>query len=497
MKKIHGFTLAELLIVLGITGVVAAVMLPLVNNLMPDKTKVAYLKVHDELKRNIQELASNSSLYPVCLENGDDTIGCQEHPLLNTSKPLIKKFESYTGDTKLCKLLAFSMDAEESCKAGDYTYTDTTFAQNLSFTTKNGMQWKIVPQERTIGEESASFQSDIYVDVDPSKKSKNCMYSSTCKQPDRFKFLVAADGSVIPADPMGLMYINTRKSFTKNKNEKTEGDVQNILVSELREFQFKPCTEGSAQIPNCQPGEVWDPTANACVPEGLKKYDVFKGICENIPPHTDFGGINSSDDENTIAHLRFAYEVLSKAYDTAVAKNGEPKTWGLGLVSNYATTQDFLNSQKMFNAMKDGLSIAKDCGGGTGCFASGTDTKWTGESTGQRSIDVAPHRYKIKTEDGMSMSFQAYNGDCKERRYMGNLAPGFGICGKIIVDVDGSNKGPSSFGKDLYTFMLTNDGIVLEGSKEFAYDGYSTCYSKGDWCSAYVLEQCNRNYLHQ
>lgn len=320
------------------------------------------------------------------------------------------------------------------------------------------------------------------------------MYSATCKHPDRFKFLVAADGSVIPADPHGLMYINTRKSFTKNKNEKTEGDVQTLLVSNLREFEFKPCTEAAALPPSCEPGEVWDPTANACVP---KKYDVFKGICENIPPHTDFGGIDTSDDENAIAYLRFAYEVLSKAYDTAVAKNGMPKTWGLGRVSDYATHQDFLNSQKMFNAMKDGLSIAQDCGGGTGCFSNGSDYKWTGESTGQRGIDIAPHRYKIKTKDGMSMAFHAYNGNCADRRYMGSLAPGFGICGKIFVDVDGPGKGTSTFGKDLYTFLLTNDGVVLEGSKEFAYDGYKACFQKGDWCSAWVLEQCNRNYLHQ
>lgn len=51
MKK--GFTLAELLIVLGITGIVAAVLLPAINNIMPDKTKIMYLKAYDELQRHI------------------------------------------------------------------------------------------------------------------------------------------------------------------------------------------------------------------------------------------------------------------------------------------------------------------------------------------------------------------------------------------------------------------------------------------------------------
>ena len=244
MKK--GFTLAELLIVLGITGITAAILLPAVNNLMPDKTKILYLKAYDELQQNIQSLASNSSLYPICLEQGDTTIGCQEHPLINTSKPLTKKFESYTGDTKLCKLLAFSMDAQESCKDESFTYNNSTFKSNLSFTTKNGMQWIVSPQARIIESDKATYQSDIYVDVDPSKKSKNCLYDSVnCKEPDRFKFLVAADGSVFPADPMGLMYVNTRKSYMKNKKQKAQGEVAALLTDELREFGYRPCEEGS------------------------------------------------------------------------------------------------------------------------------------------------------------------------------------------------------------------------------------------------------------
>ncbi len=265
MKK--GFTLAELLIVLGITGITAAILLPAVNNLMPDKTKIMYLKAYDELQRDIQSLVSNSSLYPSCLEENNTSIGCSEHPLINTSKPLTKKFQNIEGNTKLCKLLAFTMDTEESCQEGNYTYSDTTFNQNLSFTTKNGMQWKIVPQTRTIESDKAIYQSDVYVDVDPSKKSKNCLYDSvSCKEPDRFKFLVAADGSVIPADPMGLMYVNTRKSYLKNKGQKADGEVAVLLDDELRAFGYRPCGEITQEPPqNCEEGYVWDGTT--CSPQ--------------------------------------------------------------------------------------------------------------------------------------------------------------------------------------------------------------------------------------
>ena len=44
----RGFTLSELLIVLAVTGIVAAIILPVIDGLMPDKTKINYLKAIDE-----------------------------------------------------------------------------------------------------------------------------------------------------------------------------------------------------------------------------------------------------------------------------------------------------------------------------------------------------------------------------------------------------------------------------------------------------------------
>ncbi len=57
MKK-FGFTLMEVIIALGIVGVVAAISTPLLNNLIPDKDKIAVLKtykiigdINNEIKR--------------------------------------------------------------------------------------------------------------------------------------------------------------------------------------------------------------------------------------------------------------------------------------------------------------------------------------------------------------------------------------------------------------------------------------------------------------
>ena len=227
--KLRGFTLAELLIVLGITGVVAAVILPAINGLMPDKTKINYLKVYDELNNSIKALTADSTVFPVILKNGGQDIDVSKIPLLNDTKPLKSPFKDdskYSGDKKLCNLLAFSMGVNESCK-------DTSYPSTPSFTTSNGMEWWISQTKREITENKASYQTDIYVDVDSSKDSSNCMYGeSNCQNPDRFKFLLAADGTLVPADPVGLHYINTRKNFLKKKFN-VEGDVLASLADNL------------------------------------------------------------------------------------------------------------------------------------------------------------------------------------------------------------------------------------------------------------------------
>ena len=229
MKK-HGFTLAELLIVLGIAGVVAAVILPAINGLMPDKTKINYLKVYDELGKNIKALTSDSSIFPVLLKEGSTDIDVSRYPLVNNSQPLKAPFKDdtkYSGDNKLCNLLAHTFGAD-SCST-------TSYPDKSSFTTSNGMEWWISQTKREVdtAENKISYQTDIYVDVDSSKKSSNCMYGEDgCKNPDRFKFLLAADGRLVPADPVGVHYINTRKNLLKKKFE-AEGDVLASLDDDL------------------------------------------------------------------------------------------------------------------------------------------------------------------------------------------------------------------------------------------------------------------------
>ena len=51
--KNKAFTLAEILVTLGIIGIVVAVTLPLVNKAKPDNTKIMFLKTYQEMVKAI------------------------------------------------------------------------------------------------------------------------------------------------------------------------------------------------------------------------------------------------------------------------------------------------------------------------------------------------------------------------------------------------------------------------------------------------------------
>lgn len=220
MKNKHGFTLAEVLLTLGIIGVVAALTLPAANSLMPDQTKIMYLKAYDTVSETMKNLASNKKLFPVCSNNNRS---CINYPFINTDKSRDRRYDDYEGQTKLCDLFALALGVENAeCSSDISSYTspddiNEKFNDNKTFTTSNGLQWMYTTAYTHSS--ANSFRDDLYVDVN-GDAAPNCIYDEdSCIKPDRFKFFVYANGVVQPADPVGLYYTNTRTSLTRKNFE--------------------------------------------------------------------------------------------------------------------------------------------------------------------------------------------------------------------------------------------------------------------------------------
>ena len=79
----RGFTLAEILISVGIVGVIAALMLPMVNKYKPYENKIKFLKAYSAMYEMMPVIVNNRVAYPIV--NEGDNIVYSNYPLFNTN----------------------------------------------------------------------------------------------------------------------------------------------------------------------------------------------------------------------------------------------------------------------------------------------------------------------------------------------------------------------------------------------------------------------------
>ncbi|MBR6127089.1 prepilin-type N-terminal cleavage/methylation domain-containing protein [bacterium] len=256
MKK--GFTLAEVLITLGIIGIIVALTLPAVNSTRPDGNKIKYLKTYDSLCELVKSFASNTREYPIVGANDANTAyyDMSDVPLLNVHTSAAGSISSSDGrdfnDTaKLCHLLAWGYNnANDNCNV-----TNTVLAQNpsnasggyfiRSFIANNGVDFSVRPRVNTVVGAQSTFGMNVIIDINGIGNVPNCVYSANCRRPDRFWFFITADGNVIPADRVGRYYIQTRKAVrlvpTPPENELPSAiswaDVPNSSIGALEQVQ--------------------------------------------------------------------------------------------------------------------------------------------------------------------------------------------------------------------------------------------------------------------
>ena len=189
-------TLAEMLMCICIMGVIIAITLPLLRNVMPTKEDSFRKKTNYLVEQVVSQLYGDEIMYPK--KSDFYSQGFQ-----NTEKVTINGVE-YEGDDKFCKLFAskFEISSESGALVceNEIAETSTTLARGKrSFRAKDGVDWYLPVTNFQNG------AAEIMVDVN-GDELPNCLDGATdCSKPDRFLYYVKADGGITYDKPENVV----------------------------------------------------------------------------------------------------------------------------------------------------------------------------------------------------------------------------------------------------------------------------------------------------
>lgn len=135
----------------------------------------------------------------------------------------------------------------------------------------------------------------------------------------------------------------------------------------------------------------------------------------------------------------------------------------------------------------------------TSCFSTQVSNTFDGSSA--RSNPRNSH-YTFTTTDGVAyiVSNDQSNGNCSTNAALGTTGAMAQECAALVMDVNGPNKGPNNYGRDIFFFYITNGkGPLLYpvGGKDYITwwnnnipDGCgNTANTSGIYCTGKVIEQ--------
>ena len=178
MKKL-GFTLSELIVTMGIVGVLAAITAPILSEIIPNQDKIKVLKAYKTLTDINKELIEDNSLYmtdETC--EGFDCIQQPLNPAYSDSK--------YSGDTKYFNLF---LD-----KLNSYSIVQQVSKGSCTFTTEDGMEWYFLFTEGYPSQ--TDFKLRLYLNTDSSKERCSYFSNQGCKKYNTHAFVIDSYGIV-------------------------------------------------------------------------------------------------------------------------------------------------------------------------------------------------------------------------------------------------------------------------------------------------------------
>ena len=210
MKKI-AFTLTELMVALGVVGILCAVMLPIIFNLMPDQNIIMAKRVYYSIQETVADLINDDACYPDrTMSDYDARVGFDD----GNAYPNCAGWSSddkTSANEKFQTLFHNRLDSNELDSDG-------------GFTTKDKVYWKVVFDNSTFDgtKNDATYYATIIVDVNGTNSSPNCGQSTDAtectdgrtKGFDKFAVKVYADGGLEIVDEWAKDAVGIDKDIT-------------------------------------------------------------------------------------------------------------------------------------------------------------------------------------------------------------------------------------------------------------------------------------------
>lgn len=220
-----GFTLTEMLIAIGIIGVIAAITIPILLKNIPSQKESTKKKADYLVEQIVNQLYDDDIMYP---KTKEFTVGFQNTEKATILDPASHKLVDYEGDTKFCKLFASRMvlasGSKIVCENERSEDTSHLARGKKSFTAKDGIEWYLPVTSFAQG------AAEIMVDVN-GPDGKNCVegekykdalgleHTCTAKDADRFIYYVKTNGTISLKKPTNVQ----KNNFQINVKLTSEG----------------------------------------------------------------------------------------------------------------------------------------------------------------------------------------------------------------------------------------------------------------------------------
>ena len=212
MLKNKAFTLTEILLALGILGIITGAVATQLQKMEADSIKIAFQNCYSQMTSIISEMYSDETIYPKIPLDGVKDDGqtrymgfCNGYDYTTSGSEDAHPSEKFNREF----LKRMGNDVNNVYQTDSYDYTQ--------FSAKNNSEWYISGyvfsnDECPSWNSGSSSKYDLYtvitIDVNGQNKGPNCPYSgsmsgtgfttttSSCLKPDTFKFFIYPDAEI-------------------------------------------------------------------------------------------------------------------------------------------------------------------------------------------------------------------------------------------------------------------------------------------------------------